>query len=262
MSMRGRQAYKNLTKYLYTLKTICGSGASWTRCNFSLCSNPHSIPSRWLSPGSLGTPTPSSTHSIPRHGFPQQTHALASNLPHPVSLDAPFFLTVEYRVSSRCPLAVSMPPLMILQISVLSSQHLSLFQADGVLLIIWYICFLPTEKWHWPPLVLSRNYFLSEIKLLGKGNKFIVSMSHIHVWMPEYKSHFSLNRIQDVSNVAIWLTFFSHHFGLSKKFTYFHIFLVFFGEGRDVRFESYFTCEDPRYSEHSHKWYSSTILER
>jgi len=38
---------------------------------------------------------------------------------------------------------------------------------------------------------------------------------------------------------------------MSKKTNYFHshIFLVFFGEGRDVRFESYFTCERPKFSE-------------
>lgn len=232
MSMREGQAYKNLAN---TLKTICVSGASWTRCNFSLCSYPYSIPSLWLSVHRL----PWDPHHLlaPTACWGRDSHSRLLPWLQSCHIQFPlmpfFFLTGEDRVSSRCPLAVSMPPLMILQISILSSQHLSLFQVDGVLLSIWCICFSAIGKWHWPPLLPRSNCFLSKMKLLGKWNKFI---------FPCCKSTcecLSTNLIFHWTDFRVWVTFhltyvlFPSFGSVSKKIKYFHfpICLVFLVKG-------------------------------
>lgn len=96
--MKERQkTYKNLAE---DLKIICGSGASWTRCISVSVVTVFTIFLLFDCPQApLGHLSHSRTHSILRYGFPQQTIALASNLPHPISLDGPFILPVENAVS-------------------------------------------------------------------------------------------------------------------------------------------------------------------
>lgn len=187
-----------------------------------------------LSDCPLVPPSPSSTDSILRQGFPLQSIALASNLPHPVSLDAPFFSYRGRQNEQEMPTgSLHAPTHDFTDLRLVLPTPLSLFQVDGFLPSIWHIWVLAIGKWHWPPSVLRSSCFLSEMKHLGRGNKFMVSMLHISMWMPEYKSHFSLNRFQDVSNLAIWPMFFSHRLGLWVKNKYFHfpISLVFLVKG-------------------------------
>lgn len=74
-------------------------------------------------------------------------------------------------------------------------------------------------KWHWPNLAPCSNCFLSKNRPLIKGNTFLFSMFYFwhHMWTPEYKSHFSLSRFQDVSQFALWPMFLSHHLDLWVK---------------------------------------------
>lgn len=134
---------------------MCGSGPAWIRCisvsvvtvltAFLLSDCPQSP---------LGCPSCSRTCSILRQQFPQQTIALASNLPHPVSLDAPFFSwKTEWAVDVHWLFpwfhrSVFDPPCCLL-----------FFQVQGFLLSIWYIWFLATGRWHWPTLVLRISSF-------------------------------------------------------------------------------------------------------
>lgn len=172
MSMREGQAYKNLAN---TLKTACGSGASCTRCNFSLSTKPYSILSLWLSPCSLGTLStlqdlqkPETWISIVDHWFGFKP-ATSSFTWCPFLIQGKAEWAVDGHWLSPC------PPVMILKISVFSFRHLSPFQVDSILPSIWYIWFLEIGKWHWSPLVLRSNCTLSEIKHLKK---------EINIWFP------------------------------------------------------------------------------